>query len=158
MLQTAEASCSHPAVRRRAQDRPTWRRLARVLKLGPHVHLPGHSSASQAPVGLTRMNKLAREELRRLSRPPSIEEEKLKFYIASCSFGLRSSACSWPSLPHVGSEIGDSNTGSRSLPHSPWSCSLPSPGPCKPANPLHHACPCNRHSVAPLCGAQGLAC
>lgn len=89
MLQTAEASCSHPAVRRRAQDRPTWRRLARVLKLGPHVHLPGHSSASQAPVGLTRMNKLAREELRRLSRPPSIEEEKLKFYIASCSFGLR---------------------------------------------------------------------
>lgn len=45
-------------------------------------------SDSQAPAGLTWVNKLAWEELCRLSHPPSVEEEKLNFYITSCSFGL----------------------------------------------------------------------
>ena len=62
------------------------------------------------------------------------EEEILKFYITSCSFCLCNSACSLQSMDHVGhlvSESGDFNTRNWSLSHSPLSCSLQLPSPCK---------------------------
>ena len=80
-----------------------------MLRLGPCVHLPTRSD-SQAPEGLARMNKHSREELCRFSHPPSIKEEKLKFYITSRSFCLCNSAGFLKSLDHVGhvvSERGD---------------------------------------------------
>ena len=64
------------------------------------------------------------------------EEEKLKFYITSCSFCFCNSAGSLQSLDHVGhvvSERGDF-TRSCSLSHSPLSCSLQLLSPCKPAS------------------------
>ena len=38
--------------------------------------------------------------------------------------------------------MGTHNTRNRSLSHSPLSCSLQSPSPCKPTNLLNHTCPC----------------
>ena len=55
--------------------------------------------------------KSKKKKKRTLTVVISIEEEKLKFYITSCSFRLCNSACSLQSLDHVGhvvSESGDS--------------------------------------------------
>ena len=64
------------------------------------------------------------------------EEEKLQFYIISCSFCLCNSACSLQSLDHVGHSLkkwGLNNTRDWNLSHLPLSCFLQSPSPCKPA-------------------------
>ena len=58
-------------------------------------------------------------------------EEKLKFYIISCSFCLCNSACSLQSLDHVGHILGH-NTRNWSLSHSPLSCFLQLHSPWKP--------------------------
>ena len=71
------------------------------------------------------------------------EEEKLKFYITSCSFCLCNSACSLQSLDHIGLRkwgLTILGTGAYLTHPCPAPCNRPSP--CKPANPLDHACPC----------------
>ena len=71
------------------------------------------------------------------------EEEKLKFYVTSCSFCLCNSAFSLQSLDHVGHIVSEkwglNNTKNWSSSHLPLSCSLQLPGL---ANLLNHACPC----------------
>ena len=62
------------------------------------------------------------------------EDEKLKLY--TISFCLCNSACLLQSLDHIGHvvpERGTCNKRNWSLSHSPLSCSLQLPGPCKPA-------------------------
>ena len=68
------------------------------------------------------------------------EEEKLKFYITSCSFCLCNSACSLQSLDHVG--LGKwgltmLETGDYLTHPCPALCNCPAP-----ANLLNHACQC----------------
>ena len=71
------------------------------------------------------------------------EEEKLKFYITSCSFCLCNSACSLQSLDYIGHivlESGDLTilvTGAYLTHPCPALCNCPAP-----ANLLNHACPC----------------
>ena len=66
------------------------------------------------------------------------EEEKLKFYITSCSFCLCNSACSLQSLDHVVSESRDLlGTGAYLTHPCPALCNCPAP-----ANLLNHACQC----------------
>ena len=78
--------------------------------------------------------------------PPTFtddEEEKFKFYIASCLFCLCNSACSLQSLDHIGHivlESGDLRTlvaGAYLTHPHPALCNCPAP-----ANLLNHACPC----------------
>ena len=76
------------------------------------------------------------------------EEEKLKFYITSCSFCLCNPACSLQSLDHVclrkwGLKI--LGTGAHFTHTCPAFCNCPSL--CKPADPLNHACPCITKSL-----------
>ena len=86
------------------------------------------------------------------------EEEKLKFYITSCSFCLCNSACSLQSLDYIGHivlESGDLTilvTGAYLTHPCPALCNCPAP-----ANPVNHACPCIK-TVTPLFGAQSLEC
>ena len=87
------------------------------------------------------------------------EEEKLQFYITSCSFCLCNPACSLQSLDHVGLRkwgLTIVGTGAYLTHPCPALCNCPSP--CKPTNPFNHACPCIKHSVTPLFGAQSLEC
>ena len=78
------------------------------------------------------------------------EEEKLKFYITSCSCCLCNSACSLQSLDHVGhllSESGDLTilgTGAYLTHPCPALCSCPAP-----ANLLNHACLCKGQASSP---------
>ena len=68
------------------------------------------------------------------------EEEKLKFYITSCSFCLCNPACFLQSLDHIGLRKWElSIVGTGAYPAAVL-CNCPSP--CKPTNPLNHACPC----------------
>ena len=74
----------------------------------------------------------------------NIVEEKLKFYITSCSFCLHNSACSLQSLDHVGHVVSESGdiltmlgTGAYLIHPCPALCNYPAP-----ANLLNHACLC----------------
>ena len=75
--------------------------------------------------------------------PIPLEDNKLKFYIISCSIFLSNSACSLQSLDHIGhivSESGDLTilgTGAYLGHPCPALCNCPAP-----ANLLNHACPC----------------
>ena len=71
-----------------------------------------------------------------------LEEEKLKFYITSCSFCLCNSACSLQNLDHVGHVVPESRltvlgTGAYPTQPCPALCNHPAS-----ANLLNHACPC----------------
>ena len=68
------------------------------------------------------------------------EEEKLKFYILLLPLSL--SLLLAKSTSHRSQKVGTHNTRKWSLSHSPLSCSLQLPSPCKPANHLNHACLC----------------
>ena len=71
------------------------------------------------------------------------EEEKLKFYITSCSFCLCNPACSLQSLDHIGlRKWGLKILGTGAYFTHPCPCLCNRPSPCKPADPLNHACPC----------------
>ena len=79
------------------------------------------------------------------------EEEKLKFYITSCSFCLCNPACSLQSLDHIGLRkwgLKILGTGAYFTHPCPALCNRPSP--CKPADPLNHACPCIKKALNPF--------
>ena len=87
------------------------------------------------------------------------EEEKLKFYLTSCSFCLCNPACSLQSVDHVGLRkwgLTILRTGAYLTHPCPALCNRSSS--CKPANQLNHACLCIKNSVTPLFGAQSLEC
>ena len=72
-----------------------------------------------------------------------LEEEKLKFYITSCSFCLCNSACSLQSLDHEGHVVSES--GDLTILETGAYLTHPCPAVCNrpvPANLLNHACPC----------------
>ena len=80
-----------------------------------------------------------RTQLKRLHthiRTGGPEEEKLKFYITSCSFCFCNSAGSLQSLDHVGHVVSEHGDFTRrcSLSHSPLSCSSKLLSPCKPVS------------------------
>ena len=83
------------------------------------------------------------EDYRGKKYPQPFEEEKLKFYITSCSFCPCNSACSLQNLDHIGhvvSESGDlkiQGTGAYLTHPCPALCNCP-----VPANLLNHACLC----------------
>ena len=87
------------------------------------------------------------------------KEEKLQFYITSCSFCLCNPACSLQSLDHVGlRKWGLTIVGTGAYLTHPCSALCNHPRPRKPTNPFNHACPCIKNSVTPLFGAQSLRC
>ena len=79
------------------------------------------------------------------------EEEKLKFYIIPCSSCLSNPACSFKILDHVGLRkwgLTILGTGAYFTHPCPALCNRPSP--CKPVNPLNHACPCIKKTLNPF--------
>ena len=102
----------------------------------PGLYLP--SLPTYGPQGTTQG-----QGLRLNSTAESSPQVKRKSWSFTSSICLYNSACSMQGLDHGGHrKWGLTNTRNWSLSHSPLSCSLQSPGPCKPANPLNHACPC----------------
>ena len=132
-----------PSCAQAAQDRPTLCRLAAVLRLGPCIHtlrFPGSRGARTdeqtfkgRAVSVFPSTKYRRGKAKILHHLPLLRPLQLSLILAK-------SASRWSQ------KTGTHNTRTWNLSHSPLSCSLQSPSPCKPANPLHHACPCNKNS------------